>query len=363
MLMSDRYKFWQEQYTQERARLLAALGELTAGGIAEGIQPIGSTSVPEMLAVPCIDIGLAVSPFPLKVEQQTALQSLGYTAITGYEDAPEQRFRHATGKYQLFLAEPGSGEWTDYLIIRDYLRNTASARQAFSLTKQSSGFDTPEYQRSKARFFSDILAAARTWWIDTRGFAPVEDVALELKDFDRPWYVSSGWAIDLFLGRVTRVHHDVDIVIGRSDQLALQDYLAQRGWKMVTPFEGRLEPWPPHMFLELPRHQVHAHRDEAFIDFLLSDLTNGLWHYRRDPKVIRQLDRAVLHTAQGIPFLVPELVLLFKSKNTATNGRARPQDQIDFEAVIVHLEPERRAWLRWALIATEPTHPWIELMT
>jgi GrpB-like predicted nucleotidyltransferase (UPF0157 family) len=67
MFLSEHNEFWQEQYTQERARLLAALGELTAGGIVEGIQPIGSTSVPEMLAVPCIDICLAVSPFPLKV--------------------------------------------------------------------------------------------------------------------------------------------------------------------------------------------------------------------------------------------------------------------------------------------------------
>jgi hypothetical protein len=24
-----------------------------------------------------------------------------------------------------------------------------------------------------------------------------------------------------------------------------------------------------------------------------------------------------------------------------------------------HLDAEARAWLRWALIATEPAHPWI----
>ena len=60
MLASDRYEFWQEQYAHERMRLLSALGELTAGGIVESIQPIGATSVREMLAVPCVDIGLAV---------------------------------------------------------------------------------------------------------------------------------------------------------------------------------------------------------------------------------------------------------------------------------------------------------------
>jgi GrpB-like predicted nucleotidyltransferase (UPF0157 family) len=359
MSQPDDFATWQMQFAPERLRLLDALGELTAGGIIEGIQPIGATSVPGMLAKPCVDIGLAVWPFPLEARHHATLNFLGYTLVAGYEDAPEQRFRHATGDLQLFLAEPGSDEWTNYLLIRDYLRNTEGARQTFSQFKQSYRAGAPEYEQVKARLFSEMLVAARAWWISTQGFAPVEAVAQELKEFERPWHISSGWAVDLFLGRVTRVHHDVDIVIAYTDQLALQQYLSQRGWKMVTPFEGRLEPWPPHMLLELPRHQVHAHRDGAFIDCLLSDLENGLWHYRRDPAVVRQLDRAVLHTTQGIPFLAPELVLLFKSKNTS-NKQERSQDQIDFDAGHTHLEAERRAWLRWALFATEPTHPWIE---
>ncbi len=81
---------------------------------------------------------------------------------------------------------------------------------------------------------------------------------------------------------------------------------------------------------------------------------------RTYPAVVRQLERSVLRTAQGIPFLAPEIVLLFKSKNTSFNKRERSQDQIDFDAVCSQLEAERRAWLRWALLATEPTHPWIE---
>jgi hypothetical protein len=230
------------------------------------------------------------------------------------------------------------------------------------LLKQAYSANTPEYQQAKARFFAETLVAAQAWWISTQGFAPVKAVVQELKEFEQPWYVASGWAIDLFMGHVTRVHHDVDITVARTDQLVLQQYLVQRGWKMVTPFEGKLEPWPPHMTLELPRHQVHAHRDGAFIDCLLSDLSDGLWHYRRDPAVVRLLDRSVLRSAQGIPFLAPELVLLFKSKNTS-NKKERSQDQIDFDAAVANLEAERRAWLRWALFATEPAHPWIERLT
>lgn len=63
-------------------------------------------------------------------------------------------------------------------------------------------------------------------------------------------------------------------------------------------------------------------------------------------------------TDDGTRYLALELVLLFKSKNTG--GRARPQDQRDFELVLLHLDAEPRAWLRWALVATDPQHPWLE---
>lgn len=65
-----------------------------------------------------------------------------------------------------------------------------------------------------------------------------------------------------------------------------------------------------------------------------------------------------LKSAGGIFYLAPELVLLFKSKNTGTHER--PKDQRDFEKTLPHLEPERRAWLYWALMATSPDHPWIK---
>ena len=38
---------------------------------------------------------------------------------------------------------------------------------------------------------------------------------------------NGGWALDLFLERVTRVHHDVDVVVDRADQLALREQLSQ----------------------------------------------------------------------------------------------------------------------------------------
>jgi hypothetical protein len=148
------------------------------------------------------------------------------------------------------------------------------------------------------------------------------------------------------------------VVIARADQLALREQMSRRGWRFVTPLKGKLEAWPPHMRLELPRHQAHAHREGQFIDFLLTDLTAEIWYYRRNPTIIRRMEQAVMRTSEGIPYLAPELVLLFKSKNTGSRERAK--DQADYENVYPHMVPEARAWLRWALIASDPAHPWIE---
>ena len=353
---------WQTRFEQERARLRAALGEITAGGVIENLQHIGATSVPGLPAQPCLDIGLAVWPFPLEAQFQADLAADGYQPVAGYEAAPEQRFRHKNGAIQLYVVEPGSTRWADYLLLRDYLRHTESARQHYATLKQawqaSATSESVADQTAKAEFFQQTLPAAHEWWVSETGFTPVEAVAQELKDFPCPWYISSGWALDLFLGRVRRVHHDVDVIIAHGDQLVLQAYMTAREWKFVTPFQKRLEPWPRHMRIEFPRHQVHAHRGDEFIDFLLTDITNGVWRYRREPSIVQTIERSMLTTQDGIPFLAPELVLLFKSKNTS--GQARDKDQRDFVEVNAHLEPARRAWLRWALLATNPTHPWIE---
>lgn len=190
------------------------------------------------------------------------------------------------------------------------------------------------------------------------GFGTLERVVEELAGLPVPWTFASGWAIDLFLGRVTRVHQDVDLVLPRADQLVLRQFMTERGWEFVTYWEGKEEPWPPAMPLALPRHQVHAHREGAFLEFLFSEVEHGVWRYRRKLAVVRDADTTRLHTETGLPYLAPEIVLLFKSK--PTDGKLREKDVADFEQALPHLNEERRAWLRWALTASDPEHSWIQ---
>ena len=341
-----------ERWQAERTRLIAALGWLAAAGgdgghsgLIEQVTPLGAGGLPGTDAAERLVIGVATWPFPPEASTLAALAALGYTLLAEQPHAEFRLFQHADACTQLLVAESGSTGWTDACLLQKF----AAADEAARVSLAAVG---PYPQAAGA-----LLAAAATWWLAAVGFTPLQAVAREMAGCPCPWAVSSGWALDLFLGRATRVHRDVDLIVDRSDQLVLRTHLEGRGYGMVTPLDGQLEPWPPHMRLKLPRHQVHAHRENDFIDILLTDFAGGCWHYRRDPTIVRSLTRAFRATEDGLRYLAPELVLLFKSKNTG--DRARPQDQRDFELVLPHLDTEARAWLHWALVATDPQHAWL----
>jgi hypothetical protein len=341
---------WAVQFAEERARLLAALRHVVDGGVIEQIIHVGATAIPGLWpAEPTITLAASVWPLPLDDAAMHQLAALGYGQVTEKAHPTRYHFRHESGAFQLYLWEVAADKWFDLLYTCDYLRHDEA------VCRQNAG--VPLYPMPPA----ELVAAARAWYCDHYGFGPLDTIVDALRAFPAPWYIASGWAIDLFLGRVTRCHYDADVVVARDDQLLLQQYLAERDWKFATYLKGIVSPWPLHMRLELPRHQVHAHKQEVMIDILFTDLAHGVWRYRRDPSIIQTVERITQTTADGIRFLAPELVLLFKSKNTGE--RLRPQDQADFANVYLHLTPVQRAWLRWALLATAPAHPWLALLT
>src|SRR5580700_6242847 len=106
-------------FRRERERLLKALGVLTDGGVVEGIQHIGSTSLQSksksVSTGGCVDIGLCIWPFPLDPVRVRKLARLGYKPRSGFENGADRRFCHSSGNVQLLFVEAGSELWTDYL--------------------------------------------------------------------------------------------------------------------------------------------------------------------------------------------------------------------------------------------------------
>jgi len=188
-------------------------------------------------------------------------------------------------------------------------------------------------------------------------FQPPEKVKSILGEFERDWFIAGGWAIDLFLGRQTRPHDDVEIAIFRQDQLALQKVL--RDWNLQKAADGKLSEWKSGVFLELPVHAIHCfneNQDFSFFEVLLNESENGVWQYRRNRQIIKPLSEIYLTNDSGIRFLCPEIVLLYKSKNP------RAKDEQDFRAAFDFLSRESRIWLKNALAITDANHDWLSVL-
>jgi hypothetical protein len=123
------------------------------------------------------------------------------------------------------------------------------------------------------------------------------------------------WALDLFLGRVTRPHHDVDIALFREDQAQLRSYLSVWKWQKLN--HGQFLSWQPNEFVVPPIHELSATCQGERLEFLLNERLGDRWLYRRNLKIGRDLNH-FRFAYDGIPYLPPEIVLLYKTKHRGT---------------------------------------------
>ncbi|MDZ8236017.1 MAG: hypothetical protein RMZ69_02390 [Nostoc sp. ChiQUE01a] len=185
-------------------------------------------------------------------------------------------------------------------------------------------------------------------------FSEVVKLSTLLNNFRQPWFVAGGWAIDLFIGDVTRVHKDIEIAIFRKDQSSLREYLF--GWEFTKVVNGKMESWNEAEWLELPIHEIHAHTKNTLfseLEILLDESSQSEWRFRRNLDIARPLSMIRLHSDIGLPFLAPEIVLLYKAKNP------RSKDEDDFYRVSRLLDEERQAWLKEAIAVCHPGHHWL----
>jgi hypothetical protein len=170
----------------------------------------------------------------------------------------------------------------------------------------------------------------------------------------RSWWIAGGRALDLYLGRASRAHADLDIGAPRRDIGEILRRL--RGWDVREAKDGILTSLESGV---LPREGVNSLwcRPQAAthwkFEILLDEVLDDTWVYRRDPRITRPMGDAVKHTCQDVPFLAPEIQLLYKSRLT------RDRDRLDFRNVISHLAASARHWLKNALELTAPGHEWV----
>ncbi len=191
-----------------------------------------------------------------------------------------------------------------------------------------------------------------------------------------------GQAIDMFLGYESRVHGDIDICAYWNERDEIIRFMQSRGFLVYEMLGGgrahRISDISKQIrekrnifcfkdgcpLVKLYPHDendccliefFHVGQTEFdFIEFLFNDRSETCFEYARDREIKLEIEKAVLY-ADGVPYLAPELSLLYKSTDTEREGYRQ-----DFELAYGKMTEDRRSWLQSALKRLYPQgHVWI----
>ncbi len=173
----------------------------------------------------------------------------------------------------------------------------------------------------------------------------------------RPWCIVGGWALDLWHGKKTREHEDLEFTILRKDfgifRHALNDmefYTVNNG--VIELLAADKEPAAEVFQIWCFDHAANSWR----VDMMIEPGTDENWVYKREPQITRPRAEMVALTADGIPYLKPSAVLLFKAKHL------RPKDEEDFAKAAPRLSVSECKWLRDSLECLHADHKWAEIL-
>jgi len=191
-----------------------------------------------------------------------------------------------------------------------------------------------------------------------------------------------GYAIELFLNKPVRKHGDIDISVYWDERDKIILFMQSLGWCVYELCGGGMA----HYITDVA-NQIKAKRnifcmtddcktvslkptDEqdmfivdfdpkgqdklTFIEFLFNNKNNDRFLYARNHDISLPLSQAVL-TRNGIKYLAPEMVLLYKSTDTEREGY-----QLDYDSAIQAMSSEQKDWLKNALKTMNPDgHKWL----
>lgn len=109
-------------------------------------------------------------------------------------------------------------------------------------------------------------------------------------------------------------------------------------------------------------HEIHARKvgnDPSHLEILLNESREDKWWFRKNSSVTRPLNLIGLHSQTGIPFLCPEVVLLYK----AISKQPMPKSEDDFDNVLEMLKEDQRDWLRRAIQSCNSKQAWLKRLS
>ena len=209
----------------------------------------------------------------------------------------------------------------------------------------------------------------------------IEEVNALLQGQDFSYAICGGFALDLFLGYESRVHGDIDVLAFWDDRETIITYMQSKGFCVYEMLGGgKVHRITDIRTQEKLRKNIFCCTEDCelvclydteepdvywfefqhsglsklnYIEFLFNEKTEAEFVYVRDNRVKRELEKAILRK-DGIPYLAPELCLLYKSTDVDREGY-----QQDFELTVERLNGEQRIWFEKALEMLYPEgHKW-----
>jgi len=209
--------------------------------------------------------------------------------------------------------------------------------------------------------------------------------------------ICGGYALELYYGKKLRTHGDIDITVFEEDRAKSVEYMLNKGWnvyehkadwvdnkkanswlRLITnPNDERLPKlsvvWvlkPGCTLVEMKTKSGEKNiydyeiksNEQLYFDFFeinFNKRENGNFVFdsfnSQGNYITRGLDKAVLYTNDGIPYLSPE-VKLFMNSHPAylKSDYHRDKSMLDFNTIAPLLTKESRAWLINALETAYP---------
>lgn len=103
-------------------------------------------------------------------------------------------------------------------------------------------------------------------------------------------------------------------------------------------------------------HQFFHTGIKAFyhVEFLFNKTDNNHFIFNNEKTLARELSKAILYR-DGIPYLAPEIALLYKASNAE-----KLDYQFDFEQVFPYLSNDQKEWFAHGIELLYPNgHPWM----
>ncbi len=172
----------------------------------------------------------------------------------------------------------------------------------------------------------------------------IEQIKLLFNAADFTWGIAGGWAIDLYIGRQTRRHEDLDIMILSCEQQELFDYL--KGFTVYVAKDGKLSIWSGQKIDDRYSLWVSERESTPFIfEILLMDTVEEKWIYKRNRMISGDLNRLFIDSKYDVKIVAPEIQLLYKLGASFV----RDKDIQDLKTIYKFLNINQLEWLKSSL--------------